>query len=65
MAVRKDFDYSGAIRELEEILAELQQPDTPLDVAIQLHEKGQKLIVKIETFLKTAENEVKKHLAKD
>ncbi len=65
MATTKQFEYSAKMTELEDTLAQLQQPDISLDTAMKLHESGRKLIQELETFLKTADNEVKKHLAKE
>ncbi len=58
------FDYAAKSEELEGILAHLQAEDIQLDEALRLHEAGKKLIADIEDYLKHAENEVKKQLAK-
>ncbi|QQS17969.1 exodeoxyribonuclease VII small subunit [Candidatus Saccharibacteria bacterium] len=59
------FDYAAKTEELEGILAHLQAEDIQLDEALRLHEAGKQLITDIEDYLQHAENEVKKHLAKD
>lgn len=61
---KQAFDYAAKMAELEALLETLQNPATPLDEAIKLHSSGQKLVVELEGFLKQAENEVHKHLAK-
>jgi exodeoxyribonuclease VII small subunit len=60
-----NFDYAAKTEELEGILAHLQSEDIQLDEALKLHETGKKLIAEIEDYLRHAENEVKKHLAKE
>ena len=64
MAKQATFDYAAKTAELEGILTQLQDSGTPLDKAMELHTAGLKLVGEIETFLKLAENEVQKHLAK-
>lgn len=46
--------------ELDTILAALQAPDVTLDQALELYEKGQKVIIELEKYLKTAENKIRK-----
>lgn len=58
------FDYAAKTEELEGVLAHLQTEDIQLDEALKLHEAGKQLIAEIEDYLKHAENEVKKQLAK-
>ncbi len=58
------FDYGAKTEELEGILAHLQAEDIALDEALKLHEAGKTLIAEIEDYLKHAESEVKKQLAK-
>ncbi len=64
MAKHATFDYAAKTAELEAVLAGLQDSATPLDEAMKLHADGLKLVAEIEAFLKLAENEVQKHLAK-
>ncbi|QQS19339.1 exodeoxyribonuclease VII small subunit [Candidatus Saccharibacteria bacterium] len=58
------FDYAAKTAELEDILAHLQAEDIQLDEALKLHAAGKLLIADIEDYLKQAENEVTKQLAK-
>lgn len=58
------FNYAAKTEELEGILAHLQAEDIALDEALKLHAAGKLLIAEIEDYLKHAENEVKKQLAK-
>jgi exodeoxyribonuclease VII small subunit len=57
------FDYRSKAAELEQIVADLQDPDIQIDQATKLHAAGLKLIGEIETYLNQAEQEVKKHVA--
>jgi len=54
----KKADYGSLSLELSEVLAKLQQPDIRVDEAVELYEKGLKLVGQLETHLKTAENKV-------
>ncbi len=58
MAVSKDYKTLSA--ELDAVLVSLQSPDTNIDEAMKLYEKGQKLIAELEAYLKSAENKIKK-----
>jgi exodeoxyribonuclease VII small subunit len=55
------FDYRTKAVQLEDILTALQNPDIQIDEATKLHAAGLKLIEELETYLKQAENEVRKH----
>ena len=59
----EDFDYRAKAAELEELLAQLQDPDIQIDEATKLHAAGLKIVAELETYLKSAEIEVKKHIA--
>jgi exodeoxyribonuclease VII small subunit len=64
MAKKTDtFDYQAKSAELERVLADLQDPDIQIDEAAKLHAAGLKLVEELETYLKQAENEVRKHVA--
>ena len=39
----KEFDYEKALKQLEEIVAKLEDEDTPLETSIQLFTEGKKL----------------------
>lgn len=52
--------YKELSEELSEIMAQLQNGELPLDDAISRYEEGMKLIKKMETELKTAENKISK-----
>lgn len=60
---KTNFDYATKTAELETIVNRLQDADTPLDEAMKLHAKGRALVTELETFLRTAENDIKKHLS--
>lgn len=64
MSASGDFDYSAKAAELERIVAELQNPDIDIADATKLHAAGLKLVDELETYLKQAEIEVRKHVAK-
>jgi exodeoxyribonuclease VII small subunit len=64
MMTKKDaFDYRTKAAELEQVLADLQDPEIQIDEATKLHARGLKLAEEIETYLKQAENAVRKHAA--
>ena len=60
-----DFDYRAKAAELEAVLASLQDPDIAIDEATKLHASGMKLVAELETYLKQAENDVRKHVSQD
>lgn len=51
--------YQQLQTELDDVLAELQSVDLDIDKALKLHKQGQKLLVELENYLKTAENQIK------
>jgi len=53
-------DFGKKSAELEEVLQKIQRPETPVDEVLRLYERGTKLAVELETYLKTAENQLKK-----
>lgn len=57
MATKKN--YQTLSTELDTILAALQSPDTSIDEALTLYEKGQKVVTELEEYLQTAENKVR------
>lgn len=63
MAKKDEFDYRTKSAELEQVLADLQNPDIQIDEATKLHARGLKLAEEIEAYLQQAENEVRKHAA--
>ena len=56
----KKVDYRSLREELDAIVADLQQNDLDVDVAMQKYERGLELIKQLEAYLKTAENKVTK-----
>jgi len=60
-----EFDYAKKAAELEQIVANLQDPDIQIDEATKLHAAGLKLVKELETYLNQAEIVVKKHVADD
>ena len=60
--VQKDeFDYASKMAELEEVLASLQDSALSVDNALQLHKKGNELVLELENYLKEAEVVIRKH----
>ncbi|HJJ35173.1 MULTISPECIES: exodeoxyribonuclease VII small subunit [Methanocorpusculum] len=47
--------YEEMIAELREIAKQLDDPNTPIEDAVKLHQRGMLLIQKCETFLQKAE----------
>jgi exodeoxyribonuclease VII small subunit len=58
--VKNEKNYQQISRELDEILSAIQQPDVTIDEALKLFERGQKLLIELETYLKSAENKIRK-----
>jgi exodeoxyribonuclease VII small subunit len=52
--------FEVAFQELEEIVAQLERGDLPLEQALELHERGQQLAAYCATQLDQAELRVKK-----
>lgn len=52
--------FEAAYRELEEIVAQLEQGDLPLERALELHARGQQLAAYCNTQLEQAELKVRK-----
>lgn len=50
--------YQQLKAELDDLMYELQQPDTDVDVAVAGHARGLKLIEQLEAYLQTAENKL-------
>ena len=60
MASKKDISYRELNDELDQILSELQAGDLDIDEAVKQYERGMQILEELETYLKTAENKVKK-----
>jgi exodeoxyribonuclease VII small subunit len=58
--VKSEKNYQQLSKELDEILSALQLPDVTIDEALKLFERGQKVLIELETYLKTAENKIRK-----
>jgi exodeoxyribonuclease VII small subunit len=52
--------YKQLQTELDEVLEKIQAEELNVEEAIKLYEQGEKLIRELETYLKTAENKIKK-----
>lgn len=63
MTKKDTFNYHKKSSELENIVAQLQDPDIQIDEATKLHAAGLKLIDELEAYLKQAEVEVRRHVA--
>jgi exodeoxyribonuclease VII small subunit len=61
---KTDKSYQALTRELEQLLAELQQEDIDIDVALKHYERGLELVKQLEEYLNSAENKVKELKAK-
>ncbi|HUC88069.1 MAG TPA: exodeoxyribonuclease VII small subunit [Candidatus Binatia bacterium] len=53
-------NYNLLSAELEAVLVALQSPDTDIDQALELYERGQKVLAELELYLKTTENKILK-----
>ncbi len=52
--------YQELSTELDQLLAALQNPDVPIDEAVELYERGLQLVQQLEVHIKTAENKITK-----
>lgn len=59
MAAKKT-DYKALNRELDELLAKLQDDELDVDEAVALYERGIAITSELEEYLKNAENTVAK-----
>lgn len=59
MAAKKA-NYQTLKTELDSVMSALQNQDLDVDAAIKYYERGLDLVVRLEAYLKTAENRVKK-----
>jgi exodeoxyribonuclease VII small subunit len=59
-AMDKNANYQDLKTELDDVIFNLQRDDLGVDEMIELYEKGQKLIKRLEDYLKTAENKITK-----
>lgn len=55
-----DNDYTALSARLGEVVAEIQSADIQVDEAIALYEEGMALAQKIQHYLESAENRIKK-----
>jgi len=56
----KQVNYHALNAELETILADLQAGDLEIDEAVEKYQRGMEIVEQIQTYLKEAENKVKK-----
>jgi exodeoxyribonuclease VII small subunit len=57
---KSEVDYKQLSEELEIILSDLQTSDLPVDQAYERYERGLDIVQQLESYLKTAELNVKK-----
>jgi len=57
-------NYQALNQELEAIMLELQREDLDIDKAVAHYQRGLEVVQALESYLKTAENNVKKLQAK-
>lgn len=56
----KEISYQKLRAELDEVVEALQSADADIDDAVKKYERGMEIIKQLESYLKTAENRVKK-----
>lgn len=56
----KNIDYKALSTELDQVLDKLQAGDVDIDEAMTLYERGMTITKELESYLKTAENKVRK-----
>jgi len=60
MTDNQTFDYQKKSKQLDDIIASLQNPDGDIDSSIKNYEKGKLIVKEIEDYLNKAENKIKK-----
>jgi exodeoxyribonuclease VII small subunit len=55
-----EINYRELSSELDTIVAQLEDSDIDVDEALKRYERGMEIVDKLEAYLKTAQNEVKK-----
>lgn len=58
MSSKQSRNYRELNLELESIMLQLQREDLDIDEALQGYERGLQLIKELETYLKTAQNQI-------
>lgn len=53
-------DYQSMMRELQQLLADMQDDDVDVDAALAKYERGRELIKSLTDYLETAENKITK-----
>jgi len=57
---KQQMDYQSMMRELQQLLADMQDDDVDVDAALAKYERGRQLIKELNDYLETAENKVTK-----
>lgn len=57
---KEHLDYQSMMRELQQLLADMQDDDIDVDEALGKYERGRQLIKALSDYLDTAENKVTK-----
>jgi exodeoxyribonuclease VII small subunit len=60
MPNKKTTNYQDLSKKLDEIMARFNDEDIDIEEAMALYEEGITIVKELETYLKTAENKVKK-----
>ena len=60
----KEINFAKLSQELDDIIVQLQSDDVEIDKAVELHDRGAKLVKELENYLKTTENKVNKVIGK-
>ena len=60
MTAKKTIDYKALNNELETVLASLQSGELSIDEALKAYSRGQVIVTELQSFLKSAENQIKK-----
>lgn len=58
-------NYQELSTELDTVLEALQAPDLDVDQAMELYERGQKVVAELEKYLQSAENKIRNLSAAD
>lgn len=61
LMAKKAQDYTDMMRELDNLLADMQVENLDIDTVIAKYERGQQLLLQLKKYLESAENKVLHH----
>ncbi len=61
LMAKKAQDYTDMMRELDNLLADMQVENLDIDTVIAKYERGQQLLLQLKKYLESSENKVLHH----